>query len=129
MRVNPRINQVAANALSATTYPAAASSLLAILKGDSSPEKILAIKAVNSVQVPDVGAVLIEIIKSPDPAASKEAMKTLYFIASIEDLRALSAAATATTDAELRAGLVSICSRIATRFDTDEARGLVKDLK
>lgn len=125
----PRINQAAANALSATTYPAAASSLLAILKGDSGPNKILAIKAVNSVQVPDVGAVLIEIIKSPDPAASKEAMKTLYFIASIEDLRALSAVAAAATDAELRAGLVSICSRIATRFNTDEARGLVKDLK
>ena len=125
----PRINQAAATALASTTYPAASGSLLATLKGNSSADKILAIKALNSVQVPDAGAVLIEGIKGSDPAASKEAMKTLYFIASMDDLRALSAAAAATTDAELRKELVSICSRIATRFNTDEARDLVKELK
>ena len=125
----PRINQAAANALASITYPAAAASLLAILKGDSSPDRVLAVKAMTSVQVPDAGAVLIGIINGPDPAASKEAMKTLYFIASMEDLRVLSADAAAATDAELRKDLISISSRIASRFDTDEARGLVKDLK
>ena len=74
-------------------------------------------------------AILLEIIKGPDQAASKEAMKTLYFIASIDDLRALSAAAAAATEPELRKNLVSISSRIATRINTDEARDLVKDLK
>ena len=125
----PKINQAASNALGSMTYPAATSSLLAMLKGDSSPDKILAIKAMNSVQVPDAGAVLIGVIKGPDPAASKEAMKTLYFIASIEDLRVLSADAAAATDAELRKELISISSRIANRFNTEEARALVKELK
>lgn len=125
----PRINQAAANALASTTYPEAANHLLASLKGTSSPDKILAIKAMNSIQVPNAGTVLIEIIKGADPVASKEAMKTLYFTASIEDLRALTAVTSATTDVELRKELVSISSRIATRFDTAEARDLVKDLK
>jgi HEAT repeat protein len=125
----PRVNQAADNALASTTYPAAANSFLAVLKGDSSPDKILAIKALNSVQVPDAGEILIGIIKGPDQTASKEAMKMLYFIASLEDLRVLSVAAATATDPELRKDLISICSRIATRFNTPEASNLVKDLK
>ena len=110
-------------------YPAAPNKLTAILKGSSSSEKILAIKALNSVQVPDAGVLLIEILKGPDPLAAKEAMKTLYFIASMEDLRLLTADATAATDVELRKDLISISSRIATRLNTAEAGDLVKDLK
>jgi HEAT repeat protein len=125
----PRVNQAAANALACSTYPAAASDLLATLQGGSGPDKVLAIKALNSVQVPDASTILLEIVKGPDQAASKEAMKTLYFIASTDDLRTLSAAAAATTEPELRKSLVSISSRIATRINTDEARDLVKDLK
>jgi hypothetical protein len=37
-------------------------------------------------------------------------MKTLYFIASMEDLRLLTADATAATDVELRKDLISISS-------------------
>lgn len=125
----PRVNQAAASALASSTYPAAASDLLATLQGGSAPDKILAIKALNSVQVTDASKILLEIAKSPDQAASKEAMKTLYFIASTDDLRTLCAVAAATTEPEPRKSLVSICSRIATRINTDEARELVKDLK
>ncbi len=125
----PRVNQAATSALASSIYPAAAIDLLATLKGGSSPDKVLAIKALNSVQVPDASAILLEIVKGPDQAASKEAMKTLYFIASTDDLRTLSAVAAATTEPELHKSLVSISSRIATRIDTDEARELVKDLK
>jgi len=56
-------------------------------------------------------------------------MKTLYFNASMEDLRLLTADATAATDVELRKDLISISSRIATRLNTAEAGDLVKDLK
>ncbi len=125
----PRVNQAAASALASSTYPAAASDLLAILKGGSGPDKILAIKALNSVQVPDASTILLEIVKGQDQVASKEAMKTLYFIASTDDLGTLCTAAAATNEPELRKSLVSISSRIATRIDTDEARELVKDLK
>lgn len=125
----PRVNQAAASALAGMSYPAAETTLLAMLKGDSSPDKLLAIKAVVFRQLPDASAILLEIIKGADPAASKEAMKSLYFIASIDELRSLCAATAAVQDADLRRSLVSISTRIATRINTDEARELVKDLK
>ena len=109
-------------------YPAAESTLLAMLKGDSSPDKVLAIKAMVSREVPGGNVLLIETIKGGDSDASKEAVKSLYFTATTDDLRSLCAAAAATDNAELRRSLVSICSRIATRIDTDEARELVKPL-
>lgn len=125
----PRVNQAAASALAGMSYPAAETTLVAMLKGDSSPDKLLAIKAVVFRQLPDASAILLEIIKGADPAASKEAMKSLYLIASFDELRSLCAATAAVPDAELRRSLVSISTRIATRINTDEARELVKDLK
>lgn len=125
----PRINQAAANAIANMTYPAAETTLLAMLKGNSSPDKILALKAMVSRQVPEASAILLFVIKGADKDASKEAMKTLYFTASIDDLRSLCAATAATQDPDLHKGLVSICSRIATRIKTPEALALVKDLK
>ena len=124
----PRVSQAAATALAASPYQAGPDALIARLKGGSGPDQILAIKALNSLQVPDASALLMEIIAGPDPSASREAMKTLYFIASMDDLRVLAAKASGTTDAEVRKNLVSISSRIATRINTDEARDLVKDL-
>lgn len=125
----PRVNQAAASTLAASTYPEASNSVITLLQGDSGPDKILAIKALNSVQVPDAGALLLDIIKGPDQAAAKEAMKTLYFIASIDDLRVLSTQAADGSNPEVQKNLVSIGSRIATRINTDEARDLVKDFK
>lgn len=125
----PRVNQAAANALAATAYPQAESDLLAMLKGEPGQEKILAIKAMVSRQVSDGNSILLQIIQGSDTDASKEAMKTLYFTASMDALRALCAAAgDATKDEAVRRNLASIASRIATRIDTDEARELVKDL-
>jgi HEAT repeat protein len=125
----PRVSQAAATAIGGLDYPEGQTALLALLKGGSSPDKILAIKALSSVQVPEACAILLEIVKGPDQAASKEAMKTLYFIASTDDLRTLSAAAAAATEPEHRKNLASISSRIASRINTDEAHDLVKDLK
>jgi HEAT repeat protein len=124
----PRVNQAASSALAGMAYPAAESTLLAMLKGDSNPDKVLAIKAMVSREVPGGNVLLIETIKGGDSDASKEAVKSLYFTATTDDLRSLCAAAAATDNAELRRSLVSICSRIATRIDTDEARELVKPL-
>jgi len=125
----PRVNQAAANTLANMTYPAAEATLLAMLQGNSSPDKILALKAMVSRQLPDANALLLVIIQGADREASKEAMKTLYFTASIADLRTLCAAVAATQDPDLHQSLVSICSRIATRIKTPEALALVQDLK
>ena len=125
----PRVNQAAANALASMSYPAVETTLLAMLKGDSSADKVLAIKALVSRQVPDANSILVQIIKGTDPDAAKEAMKTLYYTAGVADLSTLCALATATENADLRRNLVAICSRIATRINTDAARSLVKDLK
>ena len=125
----PRVNQAAANALASMSYPAAEATLLAMLKGDSSADKILAIKALVSRQVPDANSILIELIKGSDPDAAKEAMKTLYYTAAVADLGTLCALTTATENADLHRNLAAMCSRIATRINTDAARALVKDLK
>jgi HEAT repeat protein len=124
----PRVNQAAANALATTTYPQAESELLALLKGDGGPNKLLAIKAMLSRQIPDGNSILIQIIQGSDAEASKEAQKTLYFTASMDDLRALCAAAATAGDEGIRRSLVSISTRIASRINTDEARDLVKEL-
>lgn len=125
----PAINQAAGTAIAAAKYPEAESSLLADLKGSSSSGKILAIKAVVFRQIPGANEALLEIISGADEAASKEAMKVLYFTATLDDLRALCAKATAIQDPEQRKPLASICSKIATRIDTDTARELVKPLQ
>ncbi len=123
---SPAINQPASAALAGMDYPAAESALLAMLKEGSSEEKITAIKAVVIRQVPGANAALIEILTGDDAAASREAMKSLYFTATIEDLGTLVAKAAAMDDATRKKALDSINSRIAKRIDTDEARALVK---
>jgi HEAT repeat protein len=125
----PPINQAAASALAAMNYPEAEAALLAKLKGDSSADKILAIKSAVFRQIPGANGILIEIITGNDPEAAKEAMKALYFTASLDDLRALCAKAAATEDAGRRKSIASICSRIATRIATNEALELVKPLQ
>lgn len=125
----PRVNQAASNALAGMPYADAEATLLRLLKAPSGPEKLLAIKAMASRQVDGGSTALVELIRSGDAETAKEAMKTLYFIASIDDLGRLCAAATTTEDQNLRGSLVSICNRIATRLKTPEASGLVKDLK
>ncbi len=123
----PQANQAAAVALANMKFPAAESALLTMLKG-SSEEKILAFKAMLCIHVTNAGNVLTTEIKAADSATMKEAMKSLYFIATIDDLRSLCALATATKEAEVKSSLSSLCTRIATRLNTDEARELVKSL-
>lgn len=125
----PPVSQAAASALANMDFPAAEASLLGMLKSDSTEDKILAVKAVVFRQVAGANDVLIEIIAGNDAAASKEAMKSLYFTATLEDLQKLCIKAAATQDAARRKSLVSISSKIATRIDTDEARELVKTLQ
>lgn len=86
-------------------------------------------EAVVFRQIPGANEMLIEIISGTDEPASKEAMKALYFTATIDDLRNLCAKAITIQDAEQRKPIASICSKIATRIDTDAARELVKPLR
>lgn len=125
----PPVNQAATAALAKMDYPEAEPSLLAMLKGPPGGQKLLAIKAAAVRQIPGANEILIEIITGDDVPASREAMKTLYFTSTIDDLRALCAKAAATQDPEQRKSLVSFCSRIASRLKTPEALDLVKPLK
>ena len=125
----PRINQAAGSAIATMNYPAAAATLLEMLKGNSTENRILAIKAVAYRQVPGANAPLLSIIGGADQNATREAVKVLYFTATLEDLRTLCATAKSTDNANLRKMLTSICTKIAGRINTDEARALVQPLK
>lgn len=123
---SPRISQTASAALAGMNYPEAGPVLLAMLKAGSSEEKILAIKAVQFRQVPGANQALVDILTGDDAAASREAMKSLYFTATLDDLKILVTKAAATTDPARKTALESINSRIAKRLGTDEAASLVK---
>jgi HEAT repeat protein len=124
----PAVNQAAANALSGMNYPAAEASLLSMLQGAPGPEKILAIKATTVRGLDGASEILLAIFKGTDEPSAKEAMKSLYFIADLEDLKKFCGEAVATTDAELKGKLVSLCKRIASRIKTAEAEAAVKPL-
>jgi len=125
----PWANQAASAAIATVKFPDAEATLLTMLKGASSPDKILALKAIVTRPLPEIGMVLINIITGSDEAAAKEAMKSFYFTASLDDLRALCAEATSTADADKKKSLNSIASRIATRINTEEAAALAKSLQ
>jgi len=126
---SPAINQAAASALAVNAWPEASATLLAMLKGAPGDEKILAIKAAAVRQIPGANEILIQITGGEDEEASREATRTLYFTATIDDLRALCEMAAASQDEARRKSLVSSCSRIAKRINTDEAQALVKPLE
>lgn len=124
----PPVNQAAANALATIPYPAAETHLLALLNGAPGPDRILAIKAVTSRNLDGAGGILRQMIKGDDEPASKEAMKSLYFIATFDDLKLLCADALAAKDEATKRTLSSLCKRIASRLQTADALELVKPL-
>lgn len=124
----PAVNQAAGTALAQMDYAGAEAALLGMLKGNSSEDKVLAVKAVNFRQVAGVNAILLEIILGSDAEASKEAQKTIYYTATLEDLRAMCAAAKS-ADQGQRKALVSTCGKIAKRIGGDEAQKLVDGIK
>lgn len=126
---DPTTSRASSQAISSIAAPGADEFLLEKLQGPASPEKLLAIKATASRVLPGVRPMLIQIAQGSEKDAAQEAMKTLYAIAGIEELKALSAAATATTDPQLRGSLASFCQRLANRLGTDEAKQLSEALK
>ena len=126
---SPRTNQAAATALAETAYPAAETDLLAMLKGDPGPDQVLAVKAITIRNVEGANGILLDFLLGNDAAASGEAMKSFYFIATIDDLRALCAKAAATEDANRKKSLAALSAKIATRIGTDEAKKLAEPLK
>lgn len=125
----PKINQAGATALPGMAYPEADSALTAMLQGSSSSDKLLAVKALAFRQVPGAPALLMDIVRGSDEAAAKEALKTIYAGAGIDELKALCQEAVTTPNAALRPSLFSVCSKIASRINTSEAKDLVKALK
>ncbi len=125
----PWANQAASAAIATVKYPDAEATLLAMLKSASSLDKVLALKAIVTRPLPEISSVLIAILKGTDEAAAKEAVKSLYFTASLDDLRALCAEASSAPDADLKKSLTATAARIASRMNTEEAAALVKSLQ
>lgn len=125
----PMINRAASQAIARIDSPGANEFLLAGIQGPAGPEKQLAIKAAAFRTLPGVRPILVAIVQGNEKEAAQEAMKSLYAIGGIEELKALCAAATSTTDAALRGSLASFCKRLATRLGTDEAKQLANALK
>jgi HEAT repeat protein len=120
----PTVNRAALQAISRINSPGANEILLGAIQGPAGPEKVLAIKAAASRMLPGVRPLLVQIITSGESDSTQEAMKTLYAIGGIEELKALCTAATSTTDAALRGRLASFSKRLASRLGTEEAKQL-----
>lgn len=124
----PEVNQAAGSTLAKMDYAGADTALIAMLKGNSSADKVLAVKAAAHRQLPGVNALLLDILKSEDKDAAREAMKTIYFVATLDDLRTMATAAKSATDDGKKRMLTSLCKKVADRINTDEARTLVEGL-
>jgi len=124
----PAVNQAAGTALAQMDYDGGEAALLGMLNGDSSDDKVLAVKAANFRQVAGVNAILLKIILGSDEAAAKEAHRTIYSTATLDDLRAMCDAAKSAGDPQKKA-LASTCAKIAKRIGGDEAQKLVEGLK
>ena len=124
----PRVNQAAGSALGSMDFPEGEAILVAMLKGDSSEDKVLAVKAIGYRQIADANTLLFAIIGGADKAAAQEAMKSLYASASIDDLAKLCEVARSTEDADSKKRLAALCKKIAGRLKSDEANKLVEGL-
>jgi HEAT repeat protein len=125
----PMINRAASQAIARMVAPGADEALLASIQGPAGPGKQLAIKAAASRSLPGVLPLLVTVIQGPEKEAAQEAMKSLYAIGGITELKTLCAAAQAATDPQIRGSLTSFCKRLATRLGTDEAKQLADGLK
>ncbi|MEP4078110.1 HEAT repeat domain-containing protein [Haloferula sp.] len=125
----PRINRAAGSALSGMDFDGGEALLAKMIEGDSSEDRILAIKALNYRQVSDANALLLGVLSSADKAAAQEAMKSLYASATIDDLAKLCEAAGSASDGDTKKQLTSLCKKIASRLKSDEANKLVEGIE
>lgn len=123
----PAIQQAAGLAVGSSRFDGADARLAALVGGEPSPDAVLAIKALAHRALPDSGTMLLRWITGDDEASAKEAMRALYFTATTDDLRAL--CDTARARPEKLATLASLCTRIADRLDTEEARAMAAEVK
>ena len=126
---SPRVRQAAGTAIATMDYDQANTALLGMLKGSDSDAKTLAAKAMAHRQVPGANTVLLDVIKGSDQNAAKQAMKTIFATATIDDLKAIVATAKASTDDGQKRMLTAASTKIADRLGTDEAKQLAESLK
>lgn len=126
---DPMISRAISRAIARIDAPGANESLLSAIQGPAGPHRQLAIKAAASRSLPDVLPLLVSVIQDPEKEAAQEAMKSLYAIGGIEELKSLCAATQAATDAQIRSSLTSFCKRLASRIGSDEAKQLADALK
>ncbi len=125
----PMINRATSQAVARIQSPGADEFLLAGIQGSAGPEKLQAIKAAASRSLPDVLPMLVRVIQGPEKEATQEAMRSLYAIGGIAELKTLCAAAQSATDPQVRGSLASFCKRLASRLGTDEAKQLAEAIK
>jgi HEAT repeat protein len=126
----PAVNRAAGQVLAEMNYPAAEATLLAaITRTAPGPDKLLGLKAAAYRHLPGINPLLLKVIGGTDEEAAKEAMKTLYFTATLDDLRTLAGTAKSATDPKAAASLASLCRRIATRLEAPEALQVIESLK
>lgn len=123
------VSNAACDALAILPYPDAEAELSGMLKGDSSEDKILAVKALAFRHIDGAGAALLGIVKGDNEAAAREALKTLYEIAGENELGSLADMARAASDPAEKKLLASVCARIAERLESGGAKALVKELQ
>jgi len=124
----PTISRAVSQAIARIAAPGADEFLVAGIHGPAGPAKQLAIKAAASRSLPGVLPMLVTLIQGPDKEAAREAMRSLYAIGGIAELKTLSSAAQAATDPQVRGSLASFCRRLASRLGTDEAKQLAEAL-
>jgi HEAT repeat protein len=125
----PHVRLAAGTSLAEMKYAGGEKFLLRMLEGDSSDDRILAIKALEYRYVDRANERLIQRIGKMDKASTQEALKRLVTSATQSEFEQLCGIARKTTEQDLRKLLNSLCTRIAERLDTEEARALATELK
>lgn len=123
-----RVSQAAARAIAGFAHADTDAGLLDLLKTGEGGLRLAAIKACAARPVPGAAAVLMEIASGGgDEAAAREAQRSLVYMASLEDLKALCALVENAAPAR-RGALVSAAKRISERLGDEQSRAWVEGL-
>ena len=123
-----RVSQAAARAIAGFAHADTDAGLLDLLKTGEGGLRLAAIKACAARPVPGAAAVLMEIASGGgDEAAAREAQRSLVYMASLEDLKALCALVENAAPAR-RGALVSAAKRISERLGDEQSSAWVEGL-
>ena len=123
-----RVNQAAARAIAGFAHPDTDAMLLDLLQTGEGVLRLAAIKACAARPVTGAAALLLDLAGAEgDDEVSREAQRSLVFVAGREDLRSLCSRVEKAPQAR-RGALISAAKRIAERLGDDQARAWVEAL-